>query len=123
MGTAEAWPGTLAFLDGVQRSVLLAYAGSAPLVVGEMAAAVRERQDRRLTTVLEQRRLLLIARPEALGAAGELPHGLDTVALPTDEPAHPVRDLANAARALDRARGALELALARDATGARPTPG
>lgn len=112
VGTAEAWPGSLAFLDGVQRSVLLAYAGSAPLVVGEVAAAVRERQDRRLATVLEQRRLLLIARPEALGAAGELPPDLDTVALPTDEPAHPVRDLANAARALDRARGALELALA-----------
>ena len=114
VGTAEAWPGSLAFLDGVQRSVLLAYAGSAPLVVGEVAAAVRERQDRRLATVLEQRRLLLIARPEALGAAGELPPGLDTVALPTDEPAHPVRDLANAARALDRARGALELALGGD---------
>src|SRR6476646_10283018 len=76
VGTAEAWPGSLAFLDGVQRSVLLAYAGSAPLVVGEVAAAVRERQDRRLATVLEQRRLLLIARPEALGAAGELPPGL-----------------------------------------------
>lgn len=111
VGAAEAWPGTLAFLDGVQRSVLLAYAGSAPIVVAEVAAAVRERRARCLTTVLEERRLLLIGRPAALEAAGELPAGLDTVALPADEPPHPVRDLANAARAVDRARGALELAL------------
>lgn len=111
LGAAEAWPGTLAFLDGVQRSVLLAYAGSAPIVVAEVAAAVRERRNRCLTTVLEERRLLLIGRPAALDAAGELPVGLDTVALPADESPHPVRDLANAARAVDRARGALELAL------------
>jgi hypothetical protein len=111
VGQAESWPEPLAFLDGVQRSVLLAYAGAAPLVVGEVAAAVRERRHRQLTTVLEARRLLLLARPEALAAAGDLPVGLDTVALPADEPPHPIRDLANAARALDRARGALELAV------------
>ena len=112
VGDAEAWPGTLAFLDGVQRSQLVAYAGSAPIVVGEVAAAVRERRERRLSTVVEERALLLIARPEAIAAAGELPAAFRTVALPVDEPAHPVRDLANAARALDRARGALELAAA-----------
>src|SRR6266404_2976370 len=111
VGDAEPWPGTLAFLDGVQRSQVLAYAGSAPIVVGEVAAAVRERRDRRLVTVLEERSVLAIGRPEALEAAGELPSDLRTVSLPTDEPPHPVRDLVNAARALDRARGALELAL------------
>lgn len=112
VGDAEAWPGTLAFLDGVQRSQLLAYAGSAPIVVGEVAAAVRERHERRLLTVVEERALLLIGRPEAIAAAGELPAAFRTVALPVDEPTHPVRDLANAARALDRARGALELVAA-----------
>jgi hypothetical protein len=111
VGTAEAWPGPLAFLDGVQRSELVAYAGSSPLVVGEVAAAVRERRDRRLATVVEGRRVLVMGRPEALASAGDLPPGLDTVALSTEEPAHPVRDLANAGRALDRARGALELTL------------
>jgi hypothetical protein len=111
VGGAEPWPGPLAFLDGVQRSELLAYAGSAPIVIGEVAAAVRERRDRRLVTVLEERSLMAIARPEALAAAGDLPADLRAVALPTDEPQHPVRDLVNAARALDRARGALELAL------------
>ena len=111
VGAAEPWPDSLAFLDGVQRSELVAYAGSAPIVAGEIAAAVRERRDRALVTVLEERRLLAIARPAALAAAGELPDAFRTVALPADEPPHPVRDLVNAARALDRARGALELEL------------
>ena len=111
VGPAEPWPGTLAFLDGVQRSVLLAYAGSAPIVMGEVAAAVRERRERRLVTVVEERGLLVIGRSAALAAAGELPDAFRSVALPEDEPPHPVRDLANAARALDRARGTLELAI------------
>src|SRR5258705_6830968 len=73
VGPAEPWPGTLAFLDGVQRSVLLAYAGSAPVVFGEVAAAVRERQERRLVPVVEGRTLLGIRRPPALQAAGRPP--------------------------------------------------
>lgn len=111
VGGPEPWPGPLAFLDGAQHSELLAYAGAAPLVVGEVAAAVRERRDRRLTTVLKASRLLLLGRPAALEAAGNPPTALDTVALPTDEPSHPARDLTNASRALDRARVALELTL------------
>ena len=111
VGAPEPWPGTLAFLDGVQRSELLAYAGSAPVVLGEVAAAVRERHDRKLLTMLEERRLLIIARPAALAAAGDFPDEFRTVALPVDDPPHPVRDLVNAARALDRARGSLELEL------------
>ncbi len=112
VGPAEPWPGSLAFLDGVQRSALVAYAaGPAPILVAEVAAAVRERHDRRLITVLEERVLLAMGRPAALEAAGEALESMRAVALPDDEPPHPVRDLANAARALDRTRGALELAL------------
>ncbi len=105
------WPDPVAFLDGVQRSVLLAYAGAAPLVLGDAAAAVRERRARRLAGVLQARRVLLIGRPAALEAAGPAVGGVDTLALPTDEPPHPGRDLANAGRALDRVRGALERSL------------
>ena len=109
VGPAVPWPDPLAFLDGVQRLQLLAYAGSAPLLLGEIAAAVRERQAGRLRTVVEARRWLAIGRPTALAAAADALEGLAELPLPDDEPAHPVRDLTQAGRVLDRARGALEL--------------
>jgi hypothetical protein len=62
--------------------------------------------------VVEDRRVLAIARPTALAVAGESLDGLTTIALPEDEPPHPVRDLFNAGCALDQARGALEIAVA-----------
>lgn len=113
VGAAEAWPDPLAFLDGVQRMHLVAYAGAAPIYVGEIAAAVRERRGARLQTVVEDRRRVVIGRPRALAAAGDALEGLATLGLPEDEPPHPVRDLTLASRALDRARGQLELELGR----------
>jgi len=112
VGAAEPWTERVAFLEGIQRSELLAYAGAAPIVSAEIAAGVRERTGGRLATVTVERRFLALARPSALAAAGDALEGLATIALPEDEPPHPVRDLANASRALDRARGALELAVA-----------
>jgi hypothetical protein len=109
VGPPAPWPDPVAFLDGVQRLQLLAYAGSAPVFCGEIAAAVRERRSGRLRTVVEARRWLAIGRPAALAGAADALDGLETVALPDDQPAHPVRDLTYAGRALDRARGALEL--------------
>ncbi|MBA3659140.1 MAG: hypothetical protein H0W67_06040 [Gemmatimonadales bacterium] len=111
VGLATSWTEPLAFLDGVQRSEIVPYAGAAPIVVARIAAAVRERRDRTLSTVLETSRTLVIARPSALARAGEALAGLDTLALPEDHPPHPVRDLVDARRALDRARGALEIGL------------
>src|SRR5688572_5236248 len=113
VGGAEPWPGVLAFLDGVQRMRLVAYAGAAPIYVAEIAAAVRERQAARLRTVVDAGRVLAIGRPRALEAAGDALDGLVTLALPEDEPPHPVRDLTLAGRALDRARGQLELDVGR----------
>jgi hypothetical protein len=113
VGTAEPWPDPLAFLDGVQRMHLVAYAGAAPIYVAEIAAAVRQRRGARLQTVVEERRRLVIARPHALAAAADALDGLATLGLPEDEPPHPVRDLAQASRALDRARGRLELDVGR----------
>ena len=109
VGPPVSWPDPVAFLDGVQRLQLLAYAGSAPLLLGEVAAAVRERRGGRLNTVVESRRWLAIGRPAAHAAAADALSGLAELPLPDDEPAHPVRDLTQAGRVLDRARGALEL--------------
>jgi hypothetical protein len=95
VGPAERWPDPLAFLDGIQRTELLAYHGHSPIILAEIAAAVRERIDRCFRTVMEERRVFILARPEALLAGGEA-----------------LVDLIQAARAVDQARGALELGLA-----------
>ena len=109
VGSAQAWPGLVAFLDGIQRYHIVGYLGSAPLVEARLAAAVRVRRDRRLTTAgLEQERLML-GRPAVLRAVEDLLEGARPVALPDDEPGHPVVDLEAARRAIDRERGALEL--------------
>jgi hypothetical protein len=42
--------GFAAFLDGTQQSRVLAYVGGVPLVFGTVAAVIRARRDRRLTT-------------------------------------------------------------------------
>jgi hypothetical protein len=111
VGPALRWPPPVAFLDGTQRTDVVAYAGSAPIVLAEIAAAVRERADRTLLTVVSDRRFLAIARPSALAAAGDAIEGYTPVAAPDDEPPHPVRDLNSAARVVDRARAELEVAV------------
>jgi hypothetical protein len=111
VGPAERWPDPLAFLDGVQRTELLAYSGHSPIIVAEIAAAVRERSHRQLRTILEERRALVLARPEALEAAGDVVAGFDLVALPAEVAGHPSLDMIQAARAVDKARGALEISV------------
>ena len=108
-GSPEDWPEPIAFLDGIQRSEIIGYAGSAPLFMAEVAAAVRERRNRRLQTVVEARRTLVLARPSALAAAGEALAPLEAIPLPDTDPPHPLRDLLNAGEALDQERGALEM--------------
>ena len=112
VGAPEAWPGTVAFLDGVERSEVVAYAGAAPLLLAEVAAAVRERKNRETHTVVVERRRLAVARPEVLEEAGAALEGMTTIALETDEPAHPLRDVDLARAKVDRARGELERSVA-----------
>jgi hypothetical protein len=111
VGKAESWPEPLAYLNGVQRSEVVGYFGTSPIIVAEVAAAVRERRHRQLHTVVEERRHLAVGRPHALAAAGAALGNLDLVPLPDEEPVHPARDLARAAQAIDQRRGALELAV------------
>jgi hypothetical protein len=109
IGSPEVWPGTVAYLDGIQQSEIIGYVGSSPLFAAEIAAAVRERRDRRLHTVVEGRRVVILGRPAALAAARGALGTLETIPLPDDEPTHPLRDLFNAGAAVDHARGALEI--------------
>jgi hypothetical protein len=111
VGPAERWPGPVAFLDGTQRSEIVGYAGASPILIGEIAAAVRERADRSLLTAVTARRSVAIGRPRALAAAGSALDGLELLPTPDDDPPHPIRDLNAAAQALDRARGALEVSV------------
>ena len=111
VGAADAWPAPLAYLNGIQRSEVVGYHGSSPILAAEIAAAVRERHDRRLHTATQKSRLLVLGRPSALAAAGDALLHREPVPLPDDDAPHPVRDLLNAARALDRERGALEIAV------------
>jgi hypothetical protein len=111
VGTATPCSGPLAFLDGVQRSEVVAYAGSSPLVVAEVAAAIRRREDRRLATVAEERLLFVAGRPASLALADAALGGIDRQEIDDDGPAHPLRDLELARRLVDRIRGNLELSV------------
>ncbi len=111
VGPAEPWPGTVAFLDGVQRYEVMAYAGASPVVVAEIAAAVLERRARQLHVAEVARRRLVIARPEVLRNLAEVIEGHAAVEIPEQEPPHPVKDFQLARREVDAARGRLEVEL------------
>ncbi|MGE5926586.1 MAG: hypothetical protein ACM357_04480 [Gemmatimonadota bacterium] len=111
VGPPAAFEEPVAFLDGTQRMELLGYAGSAPLALVEVRAAVRERAGSAFTTVVRERQAYLAGRRAALDAAGGPPEGVELFELP-DGPGHPFRDLAELRRAVDRVRGNLELAAA-----------
>lgn len=113
VGAAEPWPGTLAFLDGTQRYEVMAYAGASPVVVAEIAAGVLERRDRQLHVAEVARRRLVIARPAVLRRLEGILEGHIAVALPEDEPAHPVHDFQLARREVDTERGRLEVEVGR----------
>lgn len=109
VGPAEPWPGPVAFLDGTQHYHIVAHLGAAPLVVATLAAAVRERRERRLGTAALRTRTIALGRADLLAAAAPVLEGVELVPIPDDEPVHPVRDLVQIRRAVDQERGRLEL--------------
>ena len=111
LGEPVAFDEPVAFLDGAQRMEVLGYAGSAPLALAEVRAAVRERAGGTFKTVVRERQAYLVGRRSAIDAAGGPPDGVEELELP-DGTAHPFRDLAEVRRAIDRVRGNLELAAA-----------
>ena len=111
--------GLRAFLDGIQRSQVVAHAGTVPLVHGAVAAAVRCRDERRLRTWgAPRRREALLLPGTALSPAlvtalaAQVPV-LDTTAGDPAAPAatHPQELTARALTAVQRMREAEELAL------------
>ncbi|MBK8005503.1 MAG: hypothetical protein IPK12_16665 [Gemmatimonadetes bacterium] len=111
VGLAEPWPDPVAFLDGMQRYEVMAYAGASPVVVAEVAGAVLERHDRQLHAALAARRRLVIARPAVLADLGDAIEDHQAIPLPEDGPPHPVHDFLLARREVDAARGRLEVEL------------
>jgi hypothetical protein len=101
----------VAFLDGIQRYEVMAYAGASPVVVAEIAAAVLERRERQLHLAEVGRRRLVIARPRVLEQLGDAIEGHAAIALTDEGPAHPVHDFQLARREVDAARGRLEVEL------------
>ncbi len=108
--------GFAAFLDGIQRSRVLAHAGPVPIVHGAVAAAVRARVDRRMRTWEQPVTSQALYAPVAA-----LPRGLaDALAsrVPLRDTgdggagaAHPQEHTARALTAVQRAREAAELSL------------
>jgi len=113
VGIAEACPEPLAFLDGVQRHQVVAYGRRFPfpLVAGVVAAAVRERRDRRLVTVVKESRRVLVGRSEVLDEAPDLWEQCDRIVLDAGESEHPVAEIDRAVAAIDDARSRLEVAV------------
>ena len=119
-----------AFLDGIQRSHVVDYAGTIPIVGGEIAAVVRRRVNRRMTTWddghLADSRLYAplqlldgTARHEIEAAGIEL---RNTLAPNEDTSGHPLELLRKAVDAVKRDRERLEEDLAELWVGAAETP-
>lgn len=120
--------GFRAFLDGIQRSQVLAHVGGLPLVHGAVAAAVRERTERRMHTWGTPRIAQSLFAPHALLDASVLASLQQQVpvadTLPVDGtasaddpdappgPRHPQELVARALTAVQRTRERAELQLA-----------
>ena len=123
--------GFRAFLDGIQRSQVLAHAAGVPLVHGAVAAAIRERRDRRMHTWGTPRIAQALYAPHALLDASLLASlvvrvpVVDTMradGASANDPAaprdvspvarHPQELIARALSAVQRARESAESALA-----------
>jgi hypothetical protein len=114
VGAPAPCPEPVAFLDGVQRHQVVAYGRRFPfpLVAGVVAAAVRERVNRRLSTVVHEVRHVLVGRREVLDeAAGLYDDKYRRVVLDEDESEHPVAEMDRAVAAIDDERSRLEVAV------------
>lgn len=113
--------GVRAFLDGIQRSQVVAHVGGVPIVHGAVAAAVRVRTDRALRTweqplvaqaLYAPRALLDAALVAALAARVPVEETLAAEAEAPGGARHPQELTARALTAVQRARESAEFSLA-----------
>ena len=114
-------PAAVTFVDGIQRWAVVGYDGVIPLIRAYVAAAARRRSgDRRLRTVAEETRTVVITASrwlspgvrDALERSGE-----DLVDLEDVEPGQPGRALAAAGIRVERLREAVERRVAEPLAG------
>ena len=128
--SAESVVGFEAFLDGIQRSTVVDYAGTIPIVGGRISAVIRTRVNRRMTTwengYLSDSRLyapLQLLNPDTrhrFDAAGlDL---RDTLPPNEDTTGHPLELLRAAVDAVKRDRERLEQTLAESWVAAMDAP-
>ena len=108
VGAPTVCPEPLAFLDGTQRYEVVGYFGTVPIVAAFIAAAVRLRVDGRFTTVERAERRLLVSRQDVLAELRLEGGDFEPAGFEATEQVHPLKELENAHRAIDRARAGLE---------------
>jgi hypothetical protein len=108
-----AWREPVAFLDGTQRTALIGYVGTLPVLAATIRAAVRVRRERCFAAAVEIVRRVVVARREALDAFAGMPAGFTLIEIAADDAPHPIRDLDLARAAVDRTRAAAEIEMAR----------
>lgn len=113
LGEPEPWRDAVGFLDGTQHAELIGYVGTMPIIAAVVRAAVRLRRERKLTLANDACRRLVIARRDALDAFPGVPFGFESVEIEEQDEPHPIRDVQLARALVDRARSALEIAVAR----------
>jgi len=119
-GTAVA-PAAVTFVDGIQRWAVVGYDGVIPLIRAYVAAAARRRgPDRRLRTVAEQSRTVVMTASRWLSPpvrAALENSGVDLVDLEDVEPGQPGRALTAAGLRVERLREAVERRVAEPLAG------
>lgn len=118
-------PTAVTFVDGIQRWAVVGYDGVVPLIRAYVAAAARRRgADRRLRTVAEESRNVVITASRWLSPAVRAAlerSGEDLVDLEDVEPGQPGRALTAAGLRVERLREAIERRVAEPLVG-RPGP-
>jgi hypothetical protein len=128
--TGDAAVGFAAFLDGVQRSTVVDYAGTIPIVGGQISAVIRRRVSRRMTTwdngYLSDSRLyapLQLLPSDTLRSFAAAGIELRDTLRPNEETSgHPLEILRAAVDAVKRDRERLEQTLAESWVAAMDQP-